>query len=125
MVIVCNRSLFNKYGWMAFVCYFENSKGTSMSKRAEQYELDERAKARARITQSPITETTHAHNMGETTTNLPNGSNLDIATRSAVLATIARMQEAQRNELAYLEVMSVLNKQWALMQVKRRFDRSH
>jgi hypothetical protein len=31
MVIVCNRSLFNKYGWMAFVCYFENSKGTSMS----------------------------------------------------------------------------------------------
>jgi hypothetical protein len=63
--------------------------------------------------------------MGETTTNLPNGSNLDIATRSAVLATIARMQEAQRNELAYLEVMSVLNKQWALMQVKRRFDQSH
>jgi len=32
MVIVCNRSLFNKYGWMAFVCYFENSKGTSMTK---------------------------------------------------------------------------------------------
>jgi hypothetical protein len=31
MVIVCNRSLFNKYGWMAFVCYFENSKGTSMT----------------------------------------------------------------------------------------------
>jgi uncharacterized protein YecT (DUF1311 family) len=33
MVIVCNRSLFNKYGWMAFVCYFENSKGTSMTSR--------------------------------------------------------------------------------------------
>jgi hypothetical protein len=32
MVIVCNRSLFNKYGWMAFVCYFENSKGTSMTR---------------------------------------------------------------------------------------------
>jgi hypothetical protein len=31
MVIVCNRSLFNKYGWMAFVCYFENSKGASMT----------------------------------------------------------------------------------------------
>jgi len=31
MVIVCNRSLFNKYGWMAFVCYFENSKGASMN----------------------------------------------------------------------------------------------
>jgi hypothetical protein len=31
MVIVCNMSLFNKYGWMAFVCYFENSKGTSMT----------------------------------------------------------------------------------------------
>ena len=95
-----------------------------MSKRAEQHEQDERAKARARVN-SPITEATHAHNMGETTTNLPSGSNLDIATRSAVLATIARMQEAQRNELAYLEVMSVLNEQWALMQVKRRFDQSH
>jgi hypothetical protein len=31
MAIVCNRSLFNKYGWMAFVCYFEDSKGTSMN----------------------------------------------------------------------------------------------
>ena len=38
MVIVCNRSLFNKYGWMAFVCYFENSKGTSMTDQQKVWE---------------------------------------------------------------------------------------
>jgi hypothetical protein len=40
MVIVCNRSLFNKYGWMAFVCYFENSKGTRMTKEALRLALE-------------------------------------------------------------------------------------
>jgi hypothetical protein len=42
MVIVCNRSLFNKYGWMAFVCYFENSKGTSIMFYAQCWKCGER-----------------------------------------------------------------------------------
>jgi hypothetical protein len=95
-----------------------------MSRRAEQYEQNERAKAKARIN-SPITKDNHAHNMGETTTNSGASSNHNIDARSAVLATLARMQEEHRNELAYLKVMAVLEEQWKLMQVKRRFDRSH
>jgi hypothetical protein len=74
---------------------------------------------------APITEDNHAHNMGETTTNSGASSNHNTDARSAVLATITRMQEEQRNQLAYLEVMAVLEAQWKLMQVKRRFDRSH
>jgi hypothetical protein len=96
-----------------------------MSKRAEQYEQDERAKARARVHQSPITEATHAHTLGEIRASTNSNSTGDTGVRHMVLETIARMHEAQRNELAYLEVMSILNKQWALMQVKRRFDQSH
>lgn len=95
-----------------------------MSRRAEQYEQNERAKAKARIT-SPITKDNHAHNMGENRASSADNSDSGFVARSAVLATITRMQEEQRNQLAYLEVMAVLNEQWALMQVKRRFDQSH
>lgn len=93
--------------------------------KAEQYEQDERAKARARVTNSPITEAHHAHNMGENRASGNNTSDSGLDARSAVLATITRMQEEQRNQLAYLEVMAVLDAQWKLMQVNRRFDRSH
>jgi len=95
-----------------------------MSRRAEQYEQNERAKAKARIT-SPITKDNHAHNMGENRASSSNTSDSGFDARSAVLATITRMQEEQRNQLAYLEVLTALNEQWDLMQVKRRFDRSH
>lgn len=95
-----------------------------MSRRAEQYEQNERAKAKARIT-SPITEATHAHNMGEDTTNSRVSGSHSTDARSAVLETLTRMQEQQRNELAYLEVMAELNSVWKVMQVKRRFDQSH
>ena len=95
-----------------------------MSKRAEQYEQNERAKAKARIT-SPITKDNHAHNMGENRASSNNTSDSSLDARSAVLATITRMQEEQRNQLAYLEVLEALDAQWTLMQVKRRFDRSH
>lgn len=74
---------------------------------------------------TPITEDNHAHTMGETTTSSPVSSDSNLDARSAVLATIARMQEEQRNQLAYLEVMAVLEEQWKLMQVTRKFDRSH
>jgi hypothetical protein len=74
---------------------------------------------------TPITEATDAHNMGEDTTNSRVSGNHNTDARSAVLATLARIQEQQRNELAYLAVIAELDSVWKLMQVKRRFDRSH
>ena len=74
---------------------------------------------------TPLTETHDAHNMGEDTTNSPVSGSHSTDARSAVLATITRMQEQQRNELAYLAVMAELDSVWKVMQVKRRFDRSH
>ena len=95
-----------------------------MSRRAEQYEQNERAKARARV-YSPITGDNHAHTMGEIRASTNSNSTGDTGVRHMVLETITRMQEEQRNQLAYLEVMAVLDAQWNLLQVKRRFDRSH
>ena len=95
-----------------------------MSRRAQQYELNERAKARARVT-TPITGDNHVHSMGEIRASANSNSADNNRVRHMVLETIGRMQEQQRNELAYLEVMSVLEEQWKLMQVKRRFDQSH
>lgn len=95
-----------------------------MSRRAEQYEQEERAKARARV-YSPITGDNHAHTMGEIRASSTRVSNPNTLTGLMVLETITRMQEEQRNQRAYLEVMTVLDAQWKLMQVKRRFDQSH
>jgi hypothetical protein len=75
-------------------------------------------------TKTPITETHDAHNMGKDTTSSPDTGNHGTDARSAVLATITRMQEQQRNDLAYLAVMAELDSVWKVMQVKRRFDRS-
>ena len=89
-----------------------------MSRRAEQYELDERAKARARITQSPITQEHHAHNMGEIRASATNTSNPSTLTGLVLLETI------KRNNAAYESVVPQLEELWKYMQVKRRFDRS-
>jgi hypothetical protein len=89
-----------------------------MNKRAEQYEQDERAKARARITQSPITEATHAHNMGEIRASATNTSN------PSTLVGLVLLETIKRNNAAYESVMPQLEELWKVMQVKRRFDRS-
>ena len=90
-----------------------------MSRRAEQHEQDERAKARARVNQSPITEATHAHNMGEIRASATNTSNPSTLTGLVLLETI------KRNNAAYESVMPQLEELWKYMQVKRRFDQSH
>ena len=89
-----------------------------MSRKAEQYEQEERAKARARITQSPITERNHAHNMGEI-----RASNTRIGNPST-LTGLVLLETIKRNNAAYESVMPQLEEIWKVMQVKRRFDRS-
>jgi hypothetical protein len=88
-----------------------------MRKRAEQYELDERAKARARIN-SPITEATDAHQMAKTRTSITGIRDSDSLIGLVLLETV------KRNNTAYESVMPQLEAQWKLMQVKRRFDQS-
>lgn len=95
-----------------------------MSRKAEQYEQEERAKARARITQSPITERNHAHNMGEIRASDTRIGNTGLDARSFLLATITEEEVKQRNDAAYNQVLAILNREWLHMQVKRRFDRS-
>ena len=89
-----------------------------MSKRAEQYEQDERAKARARVTDSPITEATNAHSMGKVRAGITGIRNTDSLIGLVLLETI------KRNDAAYESVMPQLEELWKYMQVKRRFDRS-
>jgi hypothetical protein len=89
-----------------------------MSRRAEQNEQDERAKARARVHQSPITEATDAHSMGKVRA----GSTRSSDTGS--LIGLVLLETVKRNNAAYESVMPQLEAQWKLMQVKRRFDRS-
>ena len=88
-----------------------------MSRRAEQHEQDERAKARARV-YSPITETNHAHSMGEVRAGSTRISDTDSLIGLVLLETV------KRNNAAYESVMPQLEAQWKLMQVKRRFDKS-
>jgi hypothetical protein len=95
-----------------------------MSRRAEQYEQDERAKARARITQSPITEATHAHQMAKTGASNNRISDIGLDARSFLLATITEEEVQRRNDAAYNQVLAILNHEWLHMQVKRRFDQS-
>lgn len=95
-----------------------------MSRKAEQYEQEERAKARARVTQSPITEATDAHSMGEIRAGSTRISNIGLDARSFLLATITDEEVKQRNDAAYNQVLAILNREWLHMQVKRRFDRS-
>ena len=95
-----------------------------MSRKAEQYEQEERAKARARVTNSPITEATDAHNMGKIRTVSTGNRNTGLDARSYLLATITEEEVKQRNDAAYNQVLAILNRQWLHMQVKRRFDRS-
>lgn len=89
-----------------------------MSRRAEQHEQDERAKARARVHQSPIMEATDAHSMGKIRAGSTRHSNSDSLIGLVLLETV------KRNNAAYESVMPQLEAQWKLMQVKRRFDRS-
>jgi hypothetical protein len=95
-----------------------------MSKRAEQYELDERAKARARVNQSPITEATDAHSMAKTGAGSTRISNIGLDARSFLLATITEEEVQRRNDAAYNQVLAILNHEWLHMKVKRRFDQS-
>jgi hypothetical protein len=88
-----------------------------MSKRAEQYEQDERAKARARI-HSPIMEATDAHQMAKTRTSITGIRDSDSLIGLVLLETV------KRNNAAYESVMPQLEEQWKLMQVKRRFDKA-
>lgn len=94
-----------------------------MNRRAEQYELDERAKAKARV-YSPITETNHAHSMGEVRAGSTRISNIGLDARSFLLATITEEEVQRRNDAAYNQVLAILNHEWLHMQVKRRFDQS-
>ena len=89
-----------------------------MSRRAEQYEQEERAKARARVTQSPITEATDAHSMGKIREN-----RLGISS-SSTLTGLVLLETIKRNNAAYESVMPQLEEIWKVMQVKRRLDRS-
>jgi hypothetical protein len=95
-----------------------------MSRRAEQHEQDERAKARARVHQSPITEATNAHTLGEIRAGSTRISNIGLDARSFLLATITEEEVKQRNDAAYNQVLAILNHEWLHMQVKRRFDQS-
>ena len=88
-----------------------------MSRKAEQYEQEERAKARARI-HSPITEATDAHNMGEIRASDTRTGNPSTLTGLVLLETV------KRNNAAYESVVPQLEEIWKVMQVKRRFDRS-
>ena len=88
-----------------------------MSRKAEQYEQEERAKARARI-HSPITEATDAHNMGEIRASNTRTGNPSTLTGLVLLETV------KRNNAAYESVVPQLEEIWKVMQVKRRFDRS-
>lgn len=94
-----------------------------MSRRAEQYELDERAKARARI-HSPITEATDAHSMGKIRAGSTRSGSHGLDARSFLLATITEEEVKQRNNAAYQQVLAILERNWKVMQVKRRFDQS-
>lgn len=89
-----------------------------MTRRAEQYEQDERAKARARVTDSPITEAHHAHSMGKV-----RASNSRIGNPST-LTGLVLLETVKRNNAAYESIMPQLESIWKTMQVKRRFDRS-
>jgi hypothetical protein len=88
-----------------------------MSRKAEQYEQEERAKARARV-HSPITERNHAHNMGKI-----RASNTRIGNPST-LTGLVLLETVKRNNAAYESVVPQLEEIWKVMQVKRRFDRS-
>ena len=88
-----------------------------MSRKAEQYEQEERAKARARI-YSPITENNHAHSMGKVRA----GS---ISSRdTGSLIGLVLLETVKRNNAAYESVVPQLEEIWKVMQVKRRFDQS-
>ena len=89
-----------------------------MTRRAEQYEQDERAKARARVNQSPITEATDAHSMGKIRAGSISSSS------SSTLNGLILLETVKRNNAAYESVMPQLEEIWKVMQVKRRFDRS-
>jgi hypothetical protein len=89
-----------------------------MSRRAEQYEQEERAKARARVTDSPITEATDAHSMGKIRAGSTRISSRDLSLGLMVVETI------ERNNAAYQSIMPQLEEIWKVMQVKHRFDRS-
>lgn len=88
-----------------------------MSRRAEQYEQEERAKARARI-YSPITENNHAHSMGEVRAGSINSRD------HGSLIGLVLLETVKRNNAAYESVVPQLEEIWKVMQVKRRFDRS-
>jgi hypothetical protein len=89
-----------------------------MNRRAEQYEQEERAKARARVNQSPITEATDAHNMGEI-----RASSVSSRDTSSLVGLVL-LETIKRNNAAYESVMPQIEEIWKVMQVKHRFDRS-
>lgn len=89
-----------------------------MTRRAEQYEQDERAKARARVTDSPTREAHHAHSMGKvrasSTSSRDHGS----------LIGLVLLETVKRNNAAYESISPQLEELWKYMQVKRRFDKA-
>jgi hypothetical protein len=89
-----------------------------MNKRAQQNEQDERAKARARVHQSPIMEASDAHSMGKVRASNPRHSD------TSSLIGLVLLETVKRNNAAYESVMPQLEAQWKLMQVKRRFDKA-
>jgi hypothetical protein len=90
-----------------------------MNRRAEQYEQEERAKARARVHQSPITEANHAHEMGEVRASTARSSNTSSLTGLVLLETV------ERNNAAYESIMPQLEELWKVIRVKHRFNQSH
>lgn len=92
-----------------------------MSRRAEQNEQDERAKARARVHQSPIMEASDAHSMGKIRAGSISSSDLSSLNGLVLLETVKLNQDPSK---AYAQVLESFNETWKLMQVKRRFDRS-
>jgi hypothetical protein len=92
-----------------------------MSRRAEQYELDERAKARARVNQSPITEATNAHSMAKVRARSISSSDLGSLNGLVLLETVKLNQDPSK---AYTQVLESFNETWKAILVKRRFDQS-
>jgi hypothetical protein len=89
-----------------------------MNRRAEQYEQEERAKARARVNQSPITEANDAHSMGKIRAGSTYGGCSDSLIGLVLLETV------KRNNAAYESVTPQLEEIWKVMQVKRKFDQA-
>jgi hypothetical protein len=91
-----------------------------MSRKAEQYEQEERAKARARV-HSPITERNHAHNMGKIRASNTRIGNPSTLTGLVLLETVKLNHDPSK---AYTQVLESFNETWKTILVKRRFDRS-